>query len=212
MKLKIVLLALIGAAGATSSFALADSGHHGRGHTNGKKDQACKRAVVFGTAAAPQSFTVTVTHADRHSPFHNGDVVTVSLGAQGQTVAVSGVGCADGSTLQANTALLHVRMVRVSLLTRPRRQRRPGIAARATITRVGRRRPRTQRRSRRRHPTRRHPTPRPPTPRPLTRRPLRPRRPTARPRRRTVCKNARPPEGRVTGREARHPDPRPPAR
>ena len=33
MKLKIVLLALIGAAGATSSFALADSGHHGRGHT-----------------------------------------------------------------------------------------------------------------------------------------------------------------------------------
>ena len=113
MKLKIVLLALIGAAGATSSFALADSGHHGRGHTNGKKDQGCKRAVVFGTAAAPQSFTVTVTHADRHSPFHNGDVVTVSLGAQGQTVAVSSVGCADGSTLQANTALLHVRMVRV---------------------------------------------------------------------------------------------------
>jgi hypothetical protein len=112
MKLKIVLLALIGAAGATSSFALADSGHHGRGHTNGKKDQGCKKAVVFGTAAAPQSFTVTVTHADRHSPFHNGDVVTVSLGAQGQTVALTGVGCADGSTLQAGTALLHVRMVR----------------------------------------------------------------------------------------------------
>ncbi len=112
MKLKIVLLALIGAAGATSSFALADSGHHGRGHTNGKKDQACKRAVVFGTAAAPQSFTVTVTHADRHSPFHNGDVVTVSLGATGQTVSLTGVGCADGSTLQAGTALLHVRMVR----------------------------------------------------------------------------------------------------
>lgn len=112
MKLKIVLLALIGAAGATSSFALADSGHHGRGNTNGKKDQGCKRAVVFGTAAAPQSFTVTVTHANRHSAFHNGDVVTVSLGAQGQTVALTGVGCADGSTLQAGTALLHVRMVR----------------------------------------------------------------------------------------------------
>ena len=111
MKLKIVLLALIGAAGATSSFALADSGH-GRGHTDGKKDQACKRAVVFGTAAAPQSFTVTVTHANRHSQFQNGDVVTVSLGAQGQTVALTGVGCADGSTLQAGTALLHVRMVR----------------------------------------------------------------------------------------------------
>jgi hypothetical protein len=110
MKLKIVLLALIGAAGATSSFALADSGH-GRGHTDGKKDQACKRAVVFGTAAAPQSFTVTVTHANRHSTFQKGDVVTVSLGAQGQTVAVTGFGCSDGSTLQAGTALLRVRMV-----------------------------------------------------------------------------------------------------
>jgi hypothetical protein len=109
MKLKIVLLALIGAAGATSSFALADSGH-GRGHTDGKKDQACKRAVVFGTAAAPQSFTVTVTHANRHSTFQKGDVVTVSLGAQGQTVAVTGFGCSDGSTLQAGTALLRVRM------------------------------------------------------------------------------------------------------
>jgi hypothetical protein len=112
MKLKIALLALIGAAGATSSFALADSGHHGRGHFDGKKDQGCQRAVVFGTAAAPQSFTVTVTHAGRHSPFHNGDVVTVSLGSQGQTVAVSSFGCADGSTLQTGMALLHVRMVR----------------------------------------------------------------------------------------------------
>ena len=82
MKLKIVLLALIGAAGATSSFALADSGHHGRGHADGKKDQACKKAAIFGTAA-PQSFTVTVTHAGRHSPFKNGDVVTVSLGSPG---------------------------------------------------------------------------------------------------------------------------------
>ncbi len=112
MKLKIVLLALVGAAGATSSFALAGPVLHGGGHANGKNDQACKRAVVFGTAAAPQSFTVTVTHANRHSQFHNGDVVTVSLGASGQTVAVTGVGCADGSTLQAGTALLHVRRVK----------------------------------------------------------------------------------------------------
>jgi len=111
MKLKIVLLALIGAAGATSSFALADPSH-GHGDNDGKKDQGCKRAVVFGTAAAPQSFTVTVTHANRHSTFQTGDVVTVSLGAQGQTVALTGVGCAAGSTLQADTALLRVRMAR----------------------------------------------------------------------------------------------------
>jgi hypothetical protein len=108
MKLKIVLLALVGAAGATASFALAAPSHHGRGHENGKKDQPCSRAVVFGTAA-PQSFTVTVTHAGWHSSFHTGDVVTVSVGGQGQDVAVSGFGCANGSTLQASAALLHVR-------------------------------------------------------------------------------------------------------
>ena len=117
MKLKIVLLALVGAAGASSSFALAGPVLHGGGHANGKNDHACKGAVVFGTAAAPQSFTVTVTHANRHSQFHNGDVVTVSLGASGQTVAVTGVGCADGSTLQAGTALLHVRRVKAPRTT-----------------------------------------------------------------------------------------------
>ena len=112
MKLKIVLLALVGAAGATASFALADSGHHGRGDKNAAKDHQCKRAVVFGTASAPQSFTLTVTHAGRHSSFHNGDVVTVSLGSQGQNVAVTGFGCANGSTLQASAAQLRVRTPR----------------------------------------------------------------------------------------------------
>lgn len=110
MKLKFVLLALVGAAGATASFALADPGHHGRDQAD-RKSQACKRATLLGTAA-PQSFTVTVAHAGRHSPFKDGDVVTVTLGAQGQRVAVTGVGCADGSTLTAGTALLHVRTMR----------------------------------------------------------------------------------------------------
>ena len=117
MKLKIVLLALVGAAGATASLALADSGHHGRVHAKkAAKDQPCSRAVVFGTAA-PQSFTVTVKHAGPHSQFKTGDVVTVSVGGQGQNVGVTGFGCATGSTLQAGSVLLHVRLARAPSTT-----------------------------------------------------------------------------------------------
>jgi hypothetical protein len=113
MKLKIVLLALVGAAGATASFALAAPSHHGRGHEkNSAKDQPCSRAVVFGATTGPQSFTVTVKHAGRHSQFKVGDVVTVSVGAPGQNVEVTGLGCANGSTLQAGAALLRVRLAR----------------------------------------------------------------------------------------------------
>ena len=107
MKLKFVLLALVGAAGTMASLALADSGHRGR--EQAKKDGQCSRAVVFGTAAAPQSFTVTVTHAGRRSQFKNGDVVTVALGTQGQKLAITGFGCASGSTLDAGMASLRVR-------------------------------------------------------------------------------------------------------
>lgn len=106
MKLKFVLLALVGAAGTMASLALADSGHKGREQAT--KDRQCTRAVVFGTAAAPQSFTVTVTHAGRDSQFKQGDVVTVALGTQGQKVAITGFGCASGSTLNAGVASLRV--------------------------------------------------------------------------------------------------------
>ncbi len=112
MKLRVVLLALVGAAGAMASYALADSGHNGRGHVNAAKEQSCSKAVVFGTAAAPQSFTVTVTHSGPKSPFHTGDVVTVSLGAQGQNVEVAGFGCANGLNLAATMAYVHVHMPR----------------------------------------------------------------------------------------------------
>ncbi len=113
MKLKFVLLALVGTAGVTASYALADSGgHKGREHANAANNR-CSRAIVFGTAAAPQSFTVTVTHAGRHSQFKNGDVVTVSMGTQGQSVAITGFGCADGSTLTASLAQLRVRQAPV---------------------------------------------------------------------------------------------------
>ena len=61
------------------------------------------------TAAAPQSFTVTVTHAGgRDSQFKKGDVVTVALGTQGQKLAITGFGCASGSTLAAGMASLRV--------------------------------------------------------------------------------------------------------
>jgi hypothetical protein len=117
MKLKIALLALVAVAGTTASFALADPGHHGRDGKKATRGQKCSRAVVVGTVAAPQSFTVTVTHAGRHSSFHTGDVVTVSVGSDGQTVSFAGAGCADGSTLTTNTAVLHARTPRTPRTT-----------------------------------------------------------------------------------------------
>lgn len=103
MKLRIIVLMLCGVAGAGASFAFADGGKsHGE---NGW----CKHAVVFGTAAAPQSFTVTVSKASRRGNLDAGQVVTVALGSSGQTVRFAGDGClgSDGS-LTVKEAELHV--------------------------------------------------------------------------------------------------------
>jgi hypothetical protein len=103
VKLRIIVLMLCGIAGAGASFAFADGGKsHGE---NGR----CKHAVVFGTAAAPQSFTVTVSKASRRGNLDAGQVVTVALGSSGQTVRFAGEGCVgtDGS-LTVKEAELHV--------------------------------------------------------------------------------------------------------
>jgi hypothetical protein len=103
VKLRIIVLMLCGVAGAGASFAFADGGtSHG---DNGR----CKHAVVFGTAAAPQSFTVTVSKASRRGNLDAGQVVTVALGSSGQKVRFVGEGCvgSDGS-LTVKEAELHV--------------------------------------------------------------------------------------------------------
>jgi hypothetical protein len=108
VKLKIVSLTAMAVAGLAASYALADKGG-GPGHDNKPAgDPACKHAHVHGTLAAPQSLTVTVTKAGKHDPFAPNQVVTVTLGATGQTVDVNAEGCtADGATLTARHAELH---------------------------------------------------------------------------------------------------------
>ena len=108
MKLRILLLIVVGAAGVGASYALAASGNHGGKHdstvTTGTTGTAttpsCQRAHVLGTTSAPQTFTVTVTKSGEHG-FAPGQVVTVTVGTSGQTVMVAAEGCVNGSTLSA---------------------------------------------------------------------------------------------------------------
>jgi hypothetical protein len=113
MKLRILMLVLVGAAGVGASIALADSGKHGR-HTDTSTTAtgttttpSCQRSHVIGTASSPQTFTVTVTKAGGHSSFAPGQVVTVTVGAAGQTVWVNAEGCATASALTAREVEVH---------------------------------------------------------------------------------------------------------
>ena len=98
---------LIGAAGVGSSYALANDGK-GR-HENGQKTAttgSCQRGAVVGTASGPQTFTVTVTKAGEDSSFAPGQVVTVTVGSSGQPVHVTALGCVNGSSVTARSALV----------------------------------------------------------------------------------------------------------
>src|SRR4029077_9783958 len=90
------------------SYALANGGdHHGRSDTTTTAG-SCQRAHVHGTAASPQTFVVTVAKAGHNSSVAPGQVVTVSVGQAGQTVAVNVEGCLTGpSSLAAREAELH---------------------------------------------------------------------------------------------------------
>jgi hypothetical protein len=87
VKLKLVLITLVASAGFAASYALADNGNNQNGNGHG-----CHGAL-HGTMAAPQSFTVTVGKAGKHSGFKAGDVVTLSVGASGQNIRVVAEGC-----------------------------------------------------------------------------------------------------------------------
>ena len=103
MKLRIIVLTFCAVAGAGASFAFASDG---KGHQD---STPCQRAVVFGTASAPQSFTVTVTKKWFQSQVKPGQTLKVDVGSTGQTVRLAGVGClgSDG-TLTVREAELHV--------------------------------------------------------------------------------------------------------
>jgi hypothetical protein len=114
VKLRIVLLVLVGAAGVGASIALAGSGNHGHNSTSTSTATtgtstmpSCQRAHVIGTTSAPQTFTVTVTKTGGHSSLAPGQVVTVTVGAAGQTVRVNAEGCATDSSVAAKEVEVH---------------------------------------------------------------------------------------------------------
>jgi hypothetical protein len=108
VKLKIVSLTAMAVAGLAASYALADKGGRPGPDNKPAGDPACTHAHVHGTLAAPQSLTVTIAKAGKHDPFAPNQVVTVTLGATGQTVDVNAEGCTtDGATLTARHAELH---------------------------------------------------------------------------------------------------------
>ena len=106
MKLRIMVLMLCGIAGVGASFAFASGGG-----SHGQNDN-CRHAVVFGTASAPQNFTVTVAKSWRRLGLQPGSTLNVSVGSSGQTVRFAGEGCVgtDG-TLTVREAELHVMKV-----------------------------------------------------------------------------------------------------
>jgi hypothetical protein len=106
VKIRILLLMLAGAAGVGSSYALANDGNGHRGHDQTTTTGSCQRDAVFGNAAGPQTFTVTVTHTGRHSSLTPGQVLTVTVGSSGQPLRFAALGCVNGSSVTARSAFL----------------------------------------------------------------------------------------------------------
>lgn len=94
MKLKILLLVVF-AAGLSASLAFAD------GSKPHDKKADCQPVHLEGTVA-PQSLTMTVTHAGPKDTVTAGSTVTLAVGTTGQTVRINVEACmtGSGSTLQ----------------------------------------------------------------------------------------------------------------
>jgi hypothetical protein len=110
VKLKILFVTMLGVAGVASSYAFANGGRdHGR-HDTTDPTTTCQRTNVFGTASGPQTLTITVKRAThwKNTTLAPGQVITVSVGATGDTVNVLAGGCVSGSTLSAKGASLLV--------------------------------------------------------------------------------------------------------
>ena len=100
MKLKALLLVAMAAAGVTASIAVADNG---KKNDKADKGKACRAQHISGTVA-PQTFTITVTHAPGKSSVAPGSTVTVTIGAgSGQTVRATVDGCSTTTTSSALT-------------------------------------------------------------------------------------------------------------
>lgn len=103
MKLKALLLVACATAGVGASVALADNGNH---DGQGDQPRACRAMRIAGTVA-PQTFTLTITHAQPHGSLAAGSTVTVTIGGTGQIVTANVGGCsgANGTTTTTTSAL-----------------------------------------------------------------------------------------------------------
>jgi hypothetical protein len=89
MKLKLMILSALFAAGAFASFALANDGKHAR-----KAD--CRNVHLSGTIA-PQTLAVTVDKASQTSGIAAGSQVSLAIGSAGQTVRLNAEACSTGT-------------------------------------------------------------------------------------------------------------------
>jgi hypothetical protein len=115
MKLKLISLAAVFAAGITASFALADDGH-------GKKDDhqgsRCTEVHVHGTIA-PQTLTVTADKLSKRLNLAAGAQVVLQVGAAGQTVQVEAEACLTtvGTTQQLVVKNVELRAAKTRTVT-----------------------------------------------------------------------------------------------
>src|SRR5258708_39391464 len=104
MKLKMLLLTIF-AAGLTASLAFADGN---KPHDNGP---ACNPVHLEGTIA-PQSLTMTVTHAGSEigEVVAAGSQVTLAVGTTGQTGRVNVEACSTGSASTLQLTVKHLEL------------------------------------------------------------------------------------------------------
>jgi len=93
MKLKMISLAAVFAAGITASFALADDGHGNQGDKHGGK---CTEVHVRGTIA-PQTLTVTADKLSKRLNLAAGSAIVLQVGTAGQTVRANAEACLTGT-------------------------------------------------------------------------------------------------------------------
>jgi hypothetical protein len=91
MKLKMIILLALFAAGVFASMALAENGNRGK-----KKDDGCREVHISGTIA-PQTLAVTVDKASSKLGIAAGTQLSLAVGAAGQTVRVKAEVCATGT-------------------------------------------------------------------------------------------------------------------
>jgi len=109
MKLKLMVLFALFAAGVFASFALAEDGKQAK-HADGN----CREVHLSGTIA-PQTLAVTVDKANAKALIPAGTQLNLSVGATGQTVRLRAEACAtgDGSSLVLTVKRVELRPARV---------------------------------------------------------------------------------------------------